>query len=42
MKELFDQQSKILAFEFMLEEYFKAGFGNLSKSDLDLLFFSTL
>jgi hypothetical protein len=42
MKELFDQESKILAFDFMLEEYFKAGFGTLGKSDLDLLFFSTL
>jgi hypothetical protein len=42
MKELFDQQSKVLAFDFMLEEYFKAGFGTLGKSDLDLLFFSTL
>lgn len=42
MKELFDQENKILAFDFMLEEYFKAGFGTLGKSDLDLLFFSTL
>jgi hypothetical protein len=42
MKELFDQQSKVLAFDFMLEEYFKAGFGTLGKSDLDLLIFSTL
>jgi hypothetical protein len=42
MKDLFDRDSKIKAFDFLFEEYFKAGFGTFSKSDIDLLFFSTL
>ena len=38
----FDQEGKIKAFDFLFQEYFKAGFGTLSKSDIDLLFFSVL
>jgi len=32
--------NKEQAFDFLIEEYFKLGFGSMSKSDVDLLFFT--
>jgi hypothetical protein len=42
MKEKFDDSNKSCAFDFIIEEYFKLGFGTLNKSEIDLLFFSAL
>ena len=42
MVEHFTDKEKVLAFDFILEEYFKSGFASLSKSDIDLLFFTSL
>ncbi|MBD3383984.1 hypothetical protein GF407_03570 [candidate division KSB1 bacterium] len=42
MKERFIEKNKEDAFDFIIEEYFKAGFGTLNKSEVDLLFFSAL
>ncbi len=42
MKEKFIASKKSNAFDFIIEEYFKLGFGTLNKSEIDLLFFSAL
>jgi hypothetical protein len=42
MIEHFTEKDKALAFDFILKEYYKSGFASLNKSDIDLLFFSTL
>ena len=42
MKEKFSKENKIKAFDFILEEYFKQGFGSMTKGDIDLLFFSAI
>lgn len=40
--ELIEEDKKAIVLEFILEEYAKAGFCTLSKSDIDLIIFSAL
>ncbi|MEX2410036.1 MAG: hypothetical protein WD607_01475 [Candidatus Paceibacterota bacterium] len=42
MKENYKKENKIKAFNFILDEYYMHGFGTMTKSDLDLLFFTVL
>lgn len=42
MKEIFIASKKSSAFDFIIGEYFKLGFGSLNKSEIDLIFFSAL
>lgn len=42
MKLSFNPESKAAGFDFLIAGYFQAGFGSLTKSDIDLLFFALI
>ena len=42
MKDNFPKENKAKALDFILDEYFKQGFGTMTKSDIDLLIFSAI
>lgn len=42
MKEKFNNDKKAQAFDFIISEYFKNGFGALGKGDIDLIFYHAL
>ncbi len=42
MKESFADHNKRIAFDFLMDEYLKQGFGTMTKGDIDLLFFTAI